>query len=159
MRNYLFTAALLCGAIGTAQAAQLDMSGAINNRCSFGTVTSGIMTVNESDFSQFGTENIGAQRATVSVSYFGTPTLTISTPAGFSNAPDLTDAGTVSFAHLAVLGTADAAFENTDIGPSTDVTHQFTSGSSDTVQVGVTATGTNALPVGNYEMVTEATCI
>lgn len=152
-------AAALIAGMGTANAADLDMSGSINNRCSFGTVTSGIMTVNNSDFTQFGTENVGGQRASVSLSYFGTPTVTVNTPADLTSSPDLTDAGTVGINYLAVLGTATATFEGTDIAPSSSVTHQFTSGSSDTLQVGVTLDAENNLPVGNYEVVAEATCI
>ena len=157
MRNAIFTAALVCGSIGAAHAVTLESTGSIQNRCSFGTVSPGILSVNESDFSQFGTEFAGGQGAQVAVNYFGTPTLTVSTPSGFSTSPDLTDAGAVTFNHLAVLATAP--FEELNVSADSSVEHQFTAGSTDTLQVGVTADAEDSLPVGSYAIATEATCI
>ena len=163
MRNAIYTAAIAAalgaGAIGTAQAADLETTGTVSNRCSFGTVTPGVMVVNESDFTEIGTEFTGGQRASVPVSYFGTPTVTIETPAGFETSPDLTDAGAVGINHIPVIATAEAPFDGTQVSGAQTLQHQFLTGSSDTIQVGLTASAENNLPVGNYSHITTVTCL
>ena len=158
MKKSLLAVALSLG-VGAAHAVQLESSGTIQNRCDFGSPSAGVMEINTSDFTQIGTEFVGGQRASVDIAYFGTPTLTVSTPAGFSTSPDLETAGVIEFSHLAFLANADANFEQAPIAASTDVSHQFTTGSSDTLQVGFTADAADLLPVGDYTMVVEATCL
>ena len=159
MKKSLLAVALSFATVSAAQAVQLESSGTISNRCDFGSVTPGVLGVNTDDFTQIGTEFTGGQRASVSISYHGTPTLTVSTPSGFATSPDLAEAGLISFAHTAVLATAEAAFESSEIDASSSVTHQFTTGSNDTLQVGVTADAAELLPVGDYSHVVEATCL
>ena len=158
MKKSLLAVALSLG-VGAAHAVQLESTGTIQNRCDFGSPSAGVMEVNTSDFTQIGTEFVGGQRASVDINYFGTPTLTVSTPAGFSTSPDLTSAGVIEFSHLAFLATADATFEQAPIAASSSVTHQFLTGTSDTLQVGFTADAAEFLPTGDYTMVVEATCL
>ena len=158
MKKSLLAVALSLG-VGAAHAVQLESTGTVQNRCDFGAPSPGIMEINTEDFTQIGTEFLGGQRASVNIAYHGTPTLTVSTPAGFSTSPDLTSAGVITFSHLAVLATADATFEQSPINASDSVSHQFTTGSSDTLQVGFTADAAELLPVGDYTMVVEATCL
>ena len=159
MKKHLLAVALSFGAVSAAHAVLLESTGTVQNRCDFGSAVSGTMEINASDFTQIGTEFLGGERPRVSISYFGTPTLTVSTPAGFSTSPDLEAAGVIEFSHLAYLSNADADFEQASIPASTDVQHQFLTGSEDTLEVGFTADATELLPVGDYTMVVEATCL
>lgn len=155
MKNYVKTLLILCCFSTTAFAQQttLNMSGSISTTCAFGSPNAGVLALNPASPNTMGTGIAGGNAASVTAFYVGTPTITVSKVTQFDSSPTLPTA--ITFTNTASTTNGGGL---TFSGNS--ATYQETSGSSDTITLGLTATTQNSASfnTGNYTASSVVTC-
>jgi hypothetical protein len=145
--------ALIALASGTVFAqTNLPFNGAVSTSCDLNVTRNGTLVVATQNPSIMGTSSPGVA-GTVSVSYTGTPTVVVELPTSFDASPTLSFTPTFSTTVASqVLGMLTEA--------NNEATGTYQSGGSDdlTVNMTISAGGSDVFPVGNYAAKVVVTC-
>ena len=154
MKKHLVAALAAMGFASGAHAITVETAGTVQNACVFTSNSPGEFGSNAIDPTKLSTSHVGGTGAEVQFSYTGQPTLAITGPSAFDLAPELGSIVPV-FTSLG-SSVAKGSLTFTDGSAST----QYTTGSSDTINLGVlvsTGSETN-FPAGEYAVSQTLTC-
>lgn len=147
----LFALLALVTGVASAQS-NLQFQGTVATGCSLSVTQNGVLTLNPSNPSSLSTGNSGGSAGTVSVSFVGTPTVSVTFPTSFTSAPSLTF--TPNFVGYLTSSLAGVIPVSNNVGSYT-----YTSGSSDTLNVTLSVTaGAASFPLGNYNATAVVSC-
>lgn len=144
--------ALLIAGNAHAATTQLNINGTVSTSCAFTGTTSGVLAVSPNTPNIMSTGAVGGSAGTASVSFTGTPTLTVTEITGFDSVPSgynptFSVSNTVSSGLLGALSFSS--------GVASGV---YSSGNSDTVTVTLGVASSAPYITGNYTAHSTLTC-
>jgi len=148
-------AAVLVIVSATAQAAtsNLTVSGTISTTCVFGSPNAGAFGYDPSLPNVMNTSTNGGNPAAVTISYNGTPTVTVAEPTSFSSTPN-GYSGSPSFSSAVTSNNGGSLSYSSGLASYTQ-----TGGNTDTITLNVgVSNGSNPFPLGSYTTTSVVTC-
>lgn len=139
--------------LALAASGTINYSGTVSTVCSFGSQTNGALAVDPSQPNVIASNATGGAPASVSITYFGTPTVTIQEIGTFDTKPNGVGNGDFVYS-TAVSSTAGATYTSSGGYKSTT----YTSGSSDNLTIHFTAVKSGNITLGNYAASGTITC-
>lgn len=146
---------LLISTKALAVSSSIDFAGTAAAFCSFSGVNNGVLAVNHSNTAQIGTSFSGGSAATFSISYMGTPTLSIEEVQGFATKPNGVSSSDFNYSSSVGSGSSVSFTSNNGY-----MTATYSGGNADQLSVGLLATKANgqSVPLGSYVATSAITC-
>ena len=138
-----------------ADTGNISFSGTVSTTCTFSNLVPGTLAVDPSAPSLIGTNVSGGNNATLTITYLGTPTMSVAEVQSFSTKPNGVANG--DFNYTTNVSSSQGKAYTASNG---NLTAAYASGSSDNLSIIVNATKANGgnVPLGNYATSSVITC-
>ena len=138
-----------------ADTGNITFSGNVSTVCTFSNLLPGTLAVDPSSPSVLGTNVTGGSNATLTITYLGTPTMSVEEVQGFTTKPNGVANG--DFSYTTNVSSSQGKSYTASGG---NLTAGYTTGSSDNLSIVVNATTANGgnVPLGNYATSSVITC-
>ena len=138
-----------------ADTGNISFSGNVSTVCTFSNLVPGTLAVDPSSPTILGTNVTGGTNATLTLTYLGTPTMSVAEIQGFTTKPNGVANGDFSY-----TTNVSSSQGKTYTASNGTLSTTYSSGSSDNISIVVNATKANGanVPLGNYATSSVITC-